>query len=234
MTICFKLSEIKKIISFITNIFFPNKCCVCKNLITDKDICICKSCLLEMPLQPQKDSSVKERLYGSPIFSDLFYLYNYSHYSHFSKIIKSFKYKSFRNISKFISSSAIENIDLEKLNIDLIVAVPIEHKKLITRGYNQSLEIAKHIAKHLNKPYTDKIVKRRHSRSQTSLTKRQRMENAKSAFYLNTSFDCDIKGKTILLIDDVLTTGNTLLFCMDELERAGANKVFVFVSAVTT
>lgn len=223
---------IKKSLSLIINIFFPYRCCVCNKLVSEKNICICNGCMLEMPLHPRNDSSVKERLYGSPIFSSLFYLYSYNHYSHFSKIIKSFKYKGFRNIAKFISSSAIENIDFTALDIDIVVAVPIENKKMIRRGYNQSFEIARLIAKHMGKPCSDNIIQRRHSKSQTSMTKLGRLENAKSAFYLNKSVKNELSGKTVLLVDDILTTGSTLLSCMDELERSGVSKVFVFVSAV--
>lgn len=229
--ICF-YDKIKRFVSFVTSIFFPIKCCVCQKLITNEDICVCSCCKMDMPLHPDGDNSIKERLYGSPIFSDLFYLYSYNHYSHFSKIIKSFKYKGFRNIAKFISSSAIENIDFTALDIDIVVAVPIENKKRIRRGYNQSFEIARLIAKHIGKPCSDNIIQRRHSKSQTSMTKLGRLENAKSAFYLNKSVKNEFSGKTALLIDDILTTGSTLLSCMDELERAGVSKVFVFVSAV--
>ena len=110
----------------------------------------------------------------------------------------------------------------------LVVPVPLHWTRQNWRGYNQAEILAKIAAEVFDFEFTPNIVRRtRFTKPQTQLTRKKRLKNIHGAFAL-----CDdlakekIKGKSILLIDDVWTTGATLKECAKVLKRNGANKVW--------
>jgi len=116
-------------------------------------------------------------------------------------------------------------------NIDFIIPVPLHHLKRAERGYNQSFFIAKGIKKILMIRVESGLLKRKRlTESQTGLSISKRRENVKDAFMARHSKE--INGKNILLIDDVITTGATLLECGRVLHEAGAAKVYAASIAV--
>ena len=112
-------------------------------------------------------------------------------------------------------------------DIDAIVPVPITRRRQWKRGYNQSMQVAKGISHVTHLPIYNKVVKRQHfSQSQTHQTSIwERRENVRAAFQL---VDADkIKGKHLLIIDDVVTTGATVIACGQELAKAEGVKLSV-------
>jgi ComF family protein len=103
---------------------------------------------------------------------------------------------------------------------DLVVPVPLHRRRLRHRGFNQSLILAKLVAKNLNKKVDYKALKRiRLTKPQTELKGEERRKNVRGAFEI--TLDTLIKGKKVLLIDDVYTTGATITECAQTLKRAG-------------
>lgn len=114
---------------------------------------------------------------------------------------------------------------------DAICPVPLHTKRLIWRGFNQSTELAKQISRSTNIPVLNTaLVRTRNTKPQTQLGHKERKENLKNAFAANPE---QIRGKSILLIDDVYTTGATLRECSKAILGAGAAKVDVLVLART-
>lgn len=111
--------------------------------------------------------------------------------------------------------------------MDAIIAVPLAKERLRARGYNQSVEVAKGLAKQLAIPlYTEVLYKKRDSKSQSDLNKKQREKNLSyTDFKLSSSF----VGKRILLIDDVYTTGTTLRCIAKGLKLHGVEYVEAWV-----
>lgn len=108
--------------------------------------------------------------------------------------------------------------------VDIIVPVPLYPARERLRGYNQALLLARQLARTFNLPLAAAaLIRTRDTASQTGLTPRQRRENVRGAFKVPDS--SRIKGKRILLIDDVATTGATLSACARALKRAGAASV---------
>ena len=107
------------------------------------------------------------------------------------------------------------------------------HKfKRIFRLYNHAFILAKDLAKLSNKAFDpDIITKTRSTKSQTYLSKTARKENIKGSFSVNNLQK--VKGKRVLLIDDVITTGETINTCSRELKKAGAKDVLVLSIAKT-
>jgi len=126
----------------------------------------------------------------------------------------------------------------DKGNVNLIVPVPLHQKKFRSRGFNTSFLFVKEwafITKALNGalPVTpvagDILVRKRWTEPQTGLRRKERLQNIKNAFGVSDS--SKIKGKKILLVDDVYTTGATANECAKVLMRAGAACVDVLTLA---
>jgi ComF family protein len=122
---------------------------------------------------------------------------------------------------------------LEESDDYLTMPVPLHAKRLRERGFNQSLLLARHVARHLHTKLDFLCLKRvRYTQPQTGLKKEERRKNVRRAFQLENPEA--VEGETILLIDDVATTGNTLNECARVLKRAGCKKVFCLVLARAT
>ena len=112
--------------------------------------------------------------------------------------------------------------------IDCIVPVPIHGDRLRERGYNQAALLAENLADVLNRRFIpDALSKTRSTVSQVELTRRERATSLRDAFSPNYHFT----DAHVLLVDDVCTTGNTLMNCAATLKRAGARRVSAVVFA---
>jgi ComF family protein len=140
-------------------------------------------------------------------------------------IIHSLKYDKKFKVGIYLGELLADSLKQLDWRIDLIIPVPIHHLKKAERGYNQSDFIAKGLSKALNVPGSTKTVKRiRYTETQTDLNLNERAKNVEKAFKLNKPNA--VKGKNILLVDDVITTGATILECAKILVNAGAKTVY--------
>lgn len=142
-----------------------------------------------------------------------------------STLIKSFKYRSVSNLSEWISDEMIKALKNER-DFDLIVCVPMHPLRKIKRGFNHSEILAKRISDKLQIPIAPVLKKRRFTKNQASLSGAKRRRNLINSFAFK---DFDIKNKHILIVDDVRTTGTTIISSANLLMDNGASKV----SAVT-
>jgi ComF family protein len=116
---------------------------------------------------------------------------------------------------------------------DFIVPVPLHRWRLWARRFNQSAILAQALAKKCGKAYLpDGLLRVRHTVQQKGLSRKERAKNVRNAFAVNKKHA--LKGKNILLIDDVFTSGATLNECARALKKAGAQKVFVLTIARVT
>jgi ComF family protein len=120
-------------------------------------------------------------------------------------------------------------IDAERV---LVVPVPLYQGKQKQRGFNQALEVTRAalklmapVARGKYELAAERLLRVRDTLSQTGLTRHQRRENVRGAFVASNPES--LKGATVLLVDDVFTTGTTVTECAKVLRRAGAEKVFV-------
>ena len=112
---------------------------------------------------------------------------------------------------------------------DAITCVPISPLRLRNRGYDQSAEMAKYLAKQWKVPFVPALQRRMLSRMQSKLHVEQRWDNARKSFYLRRN--TRLEGKTVLLVDDIVTTGASISCCAALLRKAGAETVWVLAAA---
>ena len=112
--------------------------------------------------------------------------------------------------------------------VDFIVPVPLHAARLRERGYNQSLEIARVVARQLGAPIAARAARRvRATAAQTALPLKQRARNVRNAF----AVDRSLRGKRVAIVDDVMTSGHTVGALAKALRRAGAKEIAVWVVA---
>lgn len=118
---------------------------------------------------------------------------------------------------------------------DVIVPVPLHRWRLLRRRYNQSALLARELGRVTGIPFhADALRRTRHTAQQAGLTREERLENVRDAFAVPAKRLQHIDGKSVMLVDDVLTTGATLHACTGALRAAGAEAVYVVTLGRTT
>jgi len=155
-------------------------------------------------------------------------LFYYEPHSEVSRIIHSMKYFGHPEAGEFMGRMLAEEIKDDGFfdDINLIIPIPLTRKRQRKRGYNQSREIARGVSDIVGIPVeTSAVVRISFGKSQTKMDRWQRMENVKDVFEVK-NIDA-LKGKHILLIDDVVTTGATIISCAREIMKCGDVKFSV-------
>lgn len=117
--------------------------------------------------------------------------------------------------------------------VDCIVPVPLHPERLKKRGFNQSERLAYELALLAGRPMQLMLERTIPTRSQTGLNQQHRRQNVKGAFKVTPDRNNRAKGRCLLLVDDVMTTGSTLSACAEALLGADAREVRVVTAAVT-
>jgi ComF family protein len=138
--------------------------------------------------------------------------------------IQKLKYKKDIGLANIFAQPLVGLLKALDWQIDLITAVPLDKQRLSTRGYNQAELLSKPISRVSGIPYvSDAIIKCFPTKSQVGLSESERMLNVLNAFKSNSDI---VMGKTVLVVDDVVTTGATIDACSAALKDAGASKVY--------
>lgn len=213
------------------NILFPPKCIFCKKLMSPTSkISICEECCNEIPFLGKSRISASELDVNQNFCDEVLCVCEYT--EPVKDMIAKFKFSNkpsyHRVLGKLLGEKIKEMTNYDKF--DIIIGVPLSNEKFIKRGYNQSQLIASVVSREINIPERSKLLARvRDTGSQSLLAKRERYNNVKNAFKVTDVNS--VSGKSIIIIDDVLTTGNTVNECSRVLKEAGANEVMVAVIA---
>ncbi len=143
--------------------------------------------------------------------------------------IHQFKYRPCRSLGKPLGDWMAERVRLLS-SIDMVMPVPLHAKRLRQRGFNQALLLAHRMSeRHAVPLFCDNLIRMRSTRPQVELTGDERIKNVKGAFTLR--YPGKVTGKSVVLIDDVFTTGATMNECAHVLKQAGAMQVTAFTLA---
>ncbi len=145
------------------------------------------------------------------------------------EVVHRYKYHGRRGLARpmgIMLADAYERL-LEPAASDVVVPVPLHTRRLRQRGYNQAFLLAREWARHAGgqapEQAHDALVRIRWTRSQTGLSREERVENTRGAFVVVRPER--ITGKRVILVDDVYTTGATVEECARVLAKAGAKRV---------
>ncbi|WP_316832418.1 ComF family protein [Pedobacter aquatilis] len=213
------------------SLLFPDLCNACGIPLFKSEDLICTKCLFDLPYTDyhlHAENRVAKQLWGRlPLNAAMAMLY-FRKGAKVQNLLHNLKYNGKTDIGILLGTLLGERLKNSVLyqNIDFIVPVPLHHKKLRLRGYNQSSFIAEGVSTKMAVPYNEEILIRNIStESQTKKSRYSRYENMKAVFkVVNLE---KTKGKHLLLIDDVITTGATLEACSNILLENGAAKVSI-------
>lgn len=207
----------------ILDLVFPRKCIFCGKVIKRNDIC--NECREKLPYT--KGDEITQKLpYVSACVSPLFYE---------NEVREAFLRYKFSNeqayaakFGRFMADCVKNNLDYE--GIDVISCVPLSKKRFRKRGYNQSRLLAKEISERLGIPEEELLrkIKDNPAQSKTKSSK-ERLINVAGVYSMQKG--ADVERKTVLLVDDIVTTGATIAECARILRRAGAERVFAVTYA---
>lgn len=222
----------------LVNVILPDVCSVCHTTLVDGEDIMCLKCLMGLPqtgLHIHQPNLIHERLISlsSPIqrASSLFWYYKDNEYS---SLIHDAKYNGRPSIA--LKLARMHSTELQKTDffdgIDLILPVPMHFYKRMIRGYNQAFEIAKGISDITGIPVCENLRARRMHTTQTKKNLSQRLASIKGVYKVVHPEELD--GKHVLIVDDVITTGATMVECIDTIHRHSPTASFsVFSLALT-
>ncbi len=234
------MNKIFKIQEKIINLIYPQTCGICGK-INNKTIC--SKCNIQLKKQEKIGILTKEKLEENSLemekhFEELMYIFKYE--GQIRELIldykfneKSYMYKTFVNFL-LKNKKIFENIK----KYDKIIPVPISKKRYKERGYNQSLLIAKEISMQISYETNNNIklelvnnclIKTKNIIEQSKLNKEDRQHNIQGVYTLKNG--SILTNKSILLVDDIYTTGSTVNECSRVLQQAKPNKIGVLVLA---
>lgn len=228
--------------NLILDLFFPKKCAGCKKL----DTYFCQDCIANIL---QKDlicpvcgeasmGGERHPLCGNVYSLDGLWSLGW-HQGALREAIKQFKYQQAKQIAWALTDLLVDywlkfkplifqQIKGQKAKW-VIMPVPLHWWRRNERGFNQSAEIAQILSKRLDLAYCEALKRTRYTRPQVKLKGYDRRQNIKNAFAVASS-EQPI-AKSVLLIDDVWTTGSTLKECCYVLKKAGSKSVWALTLA---
>lgn len=207
----------------ILNILFPPKCVFCRKRLPDEGVC--DDCAGKLPYR--QSPLIKDKIsFVDECYSPLYYEGNVRH------AILRYKFAGLagysREFAKILHSCVNTHLSGK---FDIVTWVPVSKRRLKKRGYDQSGLIAHELGRLLDMTPQKLLVKARDVPPQSKQpTQQKRITNIFGAFK---PVDADLSGKSVLIVDDIATTGSTLSECARVLKTAGADKVYAVILAKT-
>jgi len=143
------------------------------------------------------------------------------------KLVYAFKFYGRPELARPFAALARELLEKENLDIDLIIPVPLHWSRCFTRGYNQAALFCEELARLTKIKFQPALQRIKRTRQQARLDRDERHKNLSGAFALKSGVD--LRGKTILLVDDVMTTGATLSAATKAFENLEVKAIYTLV-----
>lgn len=212
-------------------LFYPKICASCGKSLFKSEHCICSYCKYHLPktnFHLQKNNPIEKIFWGRTLIFSAASFYNFGKGGQVQHLIHQLKYKGQKEIG--VTLGKLYGSDLKKTEsfstVEVVIPVPLHAKKKKRRGYNQSECFAEGLSESLNVPSDFQTLYRTlESETQTKRSRFNRWQNVESVFGLKDPEK--LKGKHILLVDDVITTGATVEACAQTLLQIPDVKVSV-------
>lgn len=200
--------------------FFPSFCLNCQRL----GPVLCQDCYhdLKFYFLQNKIQEITPNL-KEVYFDDLQIMAKFS--GSLSKLLKALKYQNSRNVAPMLARMLWRHLIIPQA--DLITFTPLHQRKLRLRGYNQCQEIALELGRISGIEVKNLLLKKKNTKAQAQIKDQdERLRRMKNLFQVRNKSKNSIKDKSIIIIDDVITTGATLNAVSKTLKKAGAKQIF--------
>ncbi len=230
----------KKLFSGISGLVFDNKwrcnacgkeifsgqyfCDECLQSLPYNDKLVCKHCGRMVEIQTDYCQTCKNNLVSIDVGRSPF-VYN----KPINALIKQAKYNGKRYLLEIFAQYLAEEYNKNNFNCEVICYVPASEKSVKKRGYNQSQILAEKLSELIGVKVIHALAKTKETPRQAKLTRKQRLDNLTGAFTVKDKRE--VKNKSILLVDDVSTTGATAEAISQKLKRANAKSVILLTVA---
>ena len=216
----------------------PRLCVVCGCRLSPTERSLCSVCQLHLPrtayqFSPDDNPMVQLFWHLTPIERAAAFIY-YQPHSEMARMVYQLKYGNSPDVGEDLGRLMATDMQLAHYfdGIDLLVPVPLTKKRQSQRGYNQSEMLARGISDITHLPIAAKALKRQaFHESQTHLSRRERQENVNDVFVVADAET--LKGRHVLLIDDVCTTGATLTACAQAIAPIEGIRISVLTLGLT-
>lgn len=221
----------------IINLFYPQVCPACGNLLMNGEETICMTCRYLLPktmYEREPDNPLAQMFRGQVDFQAVTAEFFFSKTGKVQHLLHQLKYQGNKDAGFFLGQQLGDTIRDVYLfqGIDYLVPIPLHPKKEYMRGYNQSFVIAQGVEEKMKIPIVkDCLYRKVFTSTQTKKSREERWHNVKDIF--DVADDEKFRNKHILLIDDVLTTGATLMAAGRTLMRIPDVKISVATAACT-
>lgn len=227
----------RRLLDIILDIVYPPRCPVCNELVSQGEVSVCKRCeslltYVEEPYCFKCGKSIEDEMEeycndckdGRHFFDEGRSVLLYDEYM--SKSMYRFKYNGKQEYARFYGKIIYERLagKIKTWNPDVIIPVPIHKSRLNKRGFNQADLIAKELSKYAKIPVDNHILKRKiPTKVMKNLDAKERENNLKKAFIVTENV---VKLNSVVIIDDIYTTGSTVDAISRVLRNAGVSKIY--------
>jgi competence protein ComFC len=218
-------------------LFYPSICSNCSEQLLQNENVICTFCRHDLPLTnftSYTKNKVSAIFFGRVTIEKAYSLLLFRKEGITKNLIHDLKYKGNEAVGIFFGNWLGEILmkNKEFSTVDLIVPVPIHLKRKKIRGYNQVTKFGERLSTYLNIPFIEDVLVRQSStKTQTLKARFERFNDLETKFLVNNT--TQFKGKHLLIIDDVITTGATLEACASALLKTPNIKISILTMAYT-
>ena len=222
------------------NLLYPHTCPFCRKITKET---VCRECTRKLPVlrdprcmrcgkpvQKEKDEYCHDCAHTNHYYDRGLSLW--LHQGPVKESVYQFKYHNRRELGKFYASELILRYRdiIEKWNPDAFIPIPLHTKRRRRRGYNQAEILAAELGNQLGIPVDTKSLKRKYNTApQKSMSHSERKKNLRHAFSLDGKY---APARTVILVDDIYTTGNTIDAAACLLKKTGVQKVYFLTISI--
>lgn len=217
--------KINELLNSALSVLMPRTCSVCNKPLEADEKFLCRKCLMDLPRTHYEeiDFNPFEQLMAGRVPVERCTSYFFYHKSDpYASILHDIKYRNMPTMGRWLTQRAVSEMSGSDFftGIDAIVPVPLHYTKLASRGYNQSEFLAQGISRATAVPVIKAVKAIKEHSTQTHKDAVERQKNIEGTFAVAKKHVAALHGKHLLLVDDVVTTGSTLLACATVLKQA--------------
>lgn len=218
------------------NLFFPMVCLSCDHHLDVNERYVCTVCRHDFPLtnfESTTENPLTKMLYGRVLLKNATALLWFSKKGLVQRLLHNLKYKGHEEVGLFLGQWLGEDLRQRDgfKTIDVVVPVPLHAKRLRQRGYNQVHKFGEQLAAALGCEFNTEVLQKSKATTTQVFKDRIRRWVNDDALFMVTEFE-SLKGKHILLVDDIITTGATIETCANALSKIEGTTISIATMAI--